>query len=60
MYKATLKNDKISEIFSLVFPAECPMNYSEERKSVEHPSNKGVWIKVDSNEIELLTFEDVA
>lgn len=49
--KVILKKQKISKKFNIVFPAKAICEYSEDLQSIEHPTKKGVWIRVSEKEI---------
>lgn len=52
METVTLKKEKVSAKFGVLFPKDVPMNYSESLGCVEHPTKKNIWIKVSKKEFE--------
>lgn len=45
--KVLLKKDLKSKKFNVIFKKGVPLNYDENLKSVEHPTNKNIWLRVE-------------
>lgn len=52
--KAILIKSKFSQKFGLKFPANIPLNCSEDLSAVEHNNVRNVWMKVKKTDIKII------
>jgi hypothetical protein len=50
--KVILKKDLKSAKFNVLFKKGIPLNYSEGLKSVEHPTEPNIWLRVEPKQFE--------
>lgn len=53
--KVILKHNLISNDFGVKFPKDIPLTYSKEYLSIQHPTIKSIWLKVDSSDFDFVS-----